>query len=265
MTNFVIQIVQITIIQLISLFGIFFIFGFLLSKIQAAILKNYLRSVGWRGLLWTAWLGTPVHEYSHALMAVLFRHKIDQVVLFSPDAQTGELGHVSHSYNPKSFYQSLGNFFIGLAPLIIGPIILVLLLYFLVPQGREIFNQLAGSEKSLFALVSGIKNFLSSLFSWANLSNYRFWIFLYLSFCLASHLAPSRSDQKSMWRGWLIIVVYLFIFNFVARLFSQDFTVYIVNFSNFFRGLITVYLYVLIISVIHFLLSFLIYLFARKR
>lgn len=265
MVNFVVQVVQTTIIQLISLFGIFFVFGFLLSKIQAAVLRNYLRSVGWRGLLWTAWLGTPVHEYSHALMAVIFRHKIDQIVLFSPDVSTGELGHVSHSYNPKSFYQSLGNFFIGLAPLIIGPIILVVLLYILVPQGKEVFAQLVGSENSLAAFINGIKNFLSSLFSWANLTNYRFWIFLYLSFCIASHLAPSTSDQKSMWRGWLVIVIYLFIFNLLARLFSRDITNYIIDFSNFFSGLIAVYIYVLAILLIHFLLSFLVFLPWRRR
>lgn len=265
MINFVIQVFQTTVTQLVSLFGIFFIFGFLLSKMQAAILKNYLASVGWRGLLWTAWLGTPVHEYSHALMAVLFRHKIDQVILFSPNINTGELGHVNHSYNSKSFYQSLGNFFIGLAPLIFGPIILVALLYILIPQGREIFSQLAGSENSLVALISGIKNFLISLFSRANLSSYRFWIFLYISFCLASHLAPSRSDQKSMWRGCLIIVAYLFLFNLLVRLFSRDFTNYIISFSNFFNGLIAVYIYVLAILMIHFLLSFLILWPWRKR
>lgn len=265
MVNFVFQVVETTIIQLLSLFGIFFVFGFLLSKIQAAVLKNYLSSVGWRGLLWTAWLGTPVHEYSHALMAIIFRHKIDQVVLFSPDANTGELGHVNHSYNPKSFYQSLGNFFIGLAPLIIGPIILVVLLYILVPQGREVFGQLAGSENSLAAFLNGIKNFLSSLFSWNNITSYRFWIFLYISFCIASHLAPSRSDQKSMWQGWLVIVVYLFIFNLVARLFSRDITNYIFNFSALFSSLITIYIYVLAISLIHFLLSFFILFPWRKR
>jgi len=265
MVNFVFQVVQTTIIQLLSLFGIFFVFGFILSKIQTAVLRNYLGSVGWRGLLWTAWLGTPIHEYSHALMAVIFRHKIDQVVLFSPNASTGELGHVNHSYNPRSFYQSLGNFFIGLAPLIIGPVILVVLLYILVSQGREVFSQLAGSESSFSAFIKGIINFLSSLFSWTNLTSYRFWVFLYISFCIASHLAPSRSDQKSMWQGWLVIVVYLFIFNLAARLFSRDISNYIFNFSNFFSGLITVYIYVLVISFIHFLLSFLILLPWRKR
>ena len=102
MQNFLIQVTEITIIQIVSLFGIFFVFGFLLSWIQTATLKNYSSSVGWRGVLWTAWLGTPVHEYSHAILAFLFGHKINDVVLFSPDGNTGELGHVAHSYNKKN-------------------------------------------------------------------------------------------------------------------------------------------------------------------
>lgn len=264
MQNFLSQVAQITLIQIIYLFGIFFVFGLLLSRIQAAILKNYGRSVGWRGVLWTAWLGTPIHEYSHALIAVLFRHKINDVVLFSPDASTGELGHVAHSYNQKSFYQSIGNFFIGAAPLILGPIILVILLYTLVPGGKELFSSIPSTLNSLSTVVEGIKNFFLSLFSSANLSSWRFWIFLYISFCIASHLAPSKADLKGVWRGWLLIVVCLFVANCVARLVNSDITRYIISFSYFFAGLITVYIYTLLISLLHFFLSFLLRLVIRK-
>ena len=255
MQNFLFQVTQITIIQIISLFGIFFVFGFLLSKIQAAILKNYSSSIGWRGILWTAWLGTPVHEYSHAILAVLFRHKINDIVLFSPDANTGELGHVAHSYNKKSIYQSVGNFFIGSAPLIIGPLLLVVLLYVLIPGGGELFS----------SLTDGIKNFFVSLFSVNNLSSWRFWIFLYVSFCIASHLAPSKADLKGVWRGWLLIVLCLFVANCVARLVNSDITRYIINFSHFFSGMIAVYIYTLLISLLHFILSFFILLPWRRR
>lgn len=264
MQNFLSQVAQITLIQIIYLFGIFFIFGLILSRIQAAILKNYNRSIGWRGVLWTAWLGTPVHEYSHAILAVLFRHKINDVVLFAPDVNTGELGHVSHSYNQKSFYQSIGNFFIGAAPLILGPIILVILLYILVPGGKELFSQIPNSLSSWGAIVEGIKNFFLLLFSAENLDSWRFWIFLYISFCVASHLAPSKADLKGVWRGWLLIVICLFIANCVARLFNSDITNYIVDFSHFFASLATVYIYTLLISLLHLILSLLLRLVIRR-
>jgi hypothetical protein len=265
MESFFIQVARMTVIQIITICGVFFVFSFLLSKVQAAILKNYSRSVGWRGVLWTAWLGTPVHEYSHALVALLFKHKINDVVLFSPDANTGELGHVNHSYNPKSLYQSIGNFFIGLAPLIIGPLVLVILLYALIPQGRELFNQLPSNYNLFTSLSEGIIKFLQSLFSPANLASYRFWIFLYFSFCLASHLAPSKSDLKGAWRGGIVIIFWLFIINIFALLINRDITVYILKASNFLTGLIKVYIYVLLISLIHFLLSFIILWPWRKR
>jgi len=258
MENFFIQVFQATSLQIISLFGVFFIFGVILSKIQKATLKNYMRSVGWRGLLWTAWLGTQIHEYSHALFALIFGHKITDIVLFSPNTTTGELGHVSHSYDRNSLYQSSGNFFIGLAPLIFGPLLLVLLLYGLVPQGQEIFKQLSDNRVSFALLVEGIKNSLGLLFSWANLTSFRFWIFLYVSFCIASHLAPSQEDQRGAWRGWLVIIFYLFLINIITQLARFDFTKYIINLSYFLAGLITIYIYVLLISLIHYLLSLLI-------
>jgi len=265
MQNFLLQVTQITVIQIIYLFGIFFVFGFLLSRIQAAILKNYSSSIGWRGILWTAWLGTPVHEYSHAILAVLFRHKINDIVLFSPDANTGELGHVVHSYDKKSVYQSVGNFFIGSAPLIIGPLLLIVLLYILVPGGRELFSSVPNIQNSLSVMAGDIKNFLLSLFSPENLKSWQFWIFLYVSFCIASHLAPSKADLKGVWRGWLLIVLCLFVANCVACLVNSDITKYIISFSNFFSGMIAVYIYTLLISLLHFVLSFFILLPWRRR
>ncbi len=47
-------------IQLLGVLGIFFAFGFVLSKIQHLTQRIYLRSTGWKGILWTAWIGTPV-------------------------------------------------------------------------------------------------------------------------------------------------------------------------------------------------------------
>jgi len=258
MVNFFVSVIEVTFIQIVSVLGIFFVLGFILAEIQAATLRNYSHSVGWRGILWTAWLGTPVHEYGHAFFALLFRHKITDIVLFSPNPNTGELGHVNHSYQPRNFYQNSGNFFIGLAPLIFGPLLLVFLLIVLVPQGREIFNQLTVSQISFATIFAGIKKSLELLFSYSNLSSWRFWVFLYVSFCIASHLAPSRDDRRGAWHGGLTIIIALFLLNIFALLVQWYITKYVLDFAYFFAGLITVYIYVLLISVTHFLLSFLI-------
>ncbi len=229
-----------------------------MSEIQLATLKNYSRSIGWRGILWTAWLGTPVHEYGHAFFALLFKHKINNIVLFSPNPHTGELGYVNHSYNKRNIYQNAGNFFIGLAPLIFGPLLLVFLLYALLPQGKEIFNQLSNSISSFPLFIVGIRKSLALLFSPLNISSIRFWIFLYVSFAIASHLAPSRADLRGAWHGGLLILAILFLFNIIATLYHWDLARYIININYLLASLITVYIYVLLISIIHFLLSFLI-------
>jgi hypothetical protein len=50
------------------------------------------------------------------------------------------LGYVFHSYNRKSIYQTVGNFFIGIAPIISGTAALFLGLYFLLPHSFKAFE-----------------------------------------------------------------------------------------------------------------------------
>ncbi len=258
MFNFLIQVIRLTLVQIISILGIFFLLGFVLAEIQRATLKNYSRSIGWRGILWTAWLGTPVHEYGHAFFALLFKHRITDIALFSPNPQTGELGHVNHTYRSRNLYQNIGNFFIGLAPLIFGPLLLALLLVILLPQGQEIFNQLSFQQISIPLLISSLGKSLSLLFSSVNLHHFGFWIFLYVSFAIASHLAPSREDLRGAGRGGLTIIVILLLLNTLALLLHGDLTIYLLNFTHFLVKLFPIYIYVLLISLLHFCLSFLI-------
>ena len=50
----------------------------------------------------------PIHELGHAIMCVLFRHKIVATQFFPTDTSQGALGYVQHQYNHKSVYQRLG-------------------------------------------------------------------------------------------------------------------------------------------------------------
>ena len=94
-------------LEIVGLFGIFFALGFVLSKLQTAVQTNYHRTIGWKGILLTAWIGTPIHEISHIFFAKIFRHRITHVSLFKPNKVTGNLGHVEHSYNSLSLYQPI--------------------------------------------------------------------------------------------------------------------------------------------------------------
>jgi hypothetical protein len=72
----------------------------------------------------TGLIGVPIHELSHCLCCIVFRHSIKKVKLYSwPSSQSGSdvaLGYVEHSFNPNSLYQVIGNFFIGIAPIFGG-------------------------------------------------------------------------------------------------------------------------------------------------
>jgi hypothetical protein len=49
---------------------------------------------------------------------VLFKHRIDEVKLFTLKSNTNIAGFVKHTWNQDSTYQNIGCFFIALAPLI---------------------------------------------------------------------------------------------------------------------------------------------------
>ena len=107
MQEFILQLLWVVALQSIGIFGIFFVLGFVLSKLTGWTQKNYYQTVGWKGILWTAWLGTPIHELSHLIFALIFLHRIDSVSIFKPNRETNQLGQVSHSYRIDSLYQKL--------------------------------------------------------------------------------------------------------------------------------------------------------------
>jgi hypothetical protein len=247
----IILLVKAVFIQLVGVLGIFFVFGFLLAKLQEATQRIYERTVGWKGILWTAWIGTPIHELGHAFFAILFRHKITRLSLFHPNEATGELGQVEHSFKKYSFWPRLGNFFIGAAPLIFGSIILVVLLYFLLPNGKQIFLPLTNNGH----IITSVLNTLRNLFNYNNLHTWQFWVFLYLSFCIASHLAPSKVDRKGMWGGLVWIVLLLILINIITLLLGINATDYILRINQYLGIFTAIFVYTLIISTIHFIFA----------
>ena len=80
------------------------------------------------------WLGTTVHELGHAVMCLIFRHRIDKMKLFTLNPEARYDGYVNHSYNPLSIYQFAGNFFIGIGPILFGSLIIYFSAYQLIPE-----------------------------------------------------------------------------------------------------------------------------------
>ncbi|MFA6410831.1 MAG: hypothetical protein WCW26_04645 [Candidatus Buchananbacteria bacterium] len=253
--QFVSQLLLTVLIQCLAIFGIFFILGFILCQLAKQTQLNYYRSVGWKGILWTGWLGTPIHEFSHLFFALVFFHRIDKVEIFKPNQQTGQLGEVAHSYNKNSFYQNLGNFFIGAGPMISGCIILVVLLYYLFPNGSEIYNSLINNQATVVNIFKSALAIVIEIFKTQNFNYLNFWLFLYVSFCIASHLAPSWPDLKLMLRGFALIVTILIFINYFALVLNLNFTDYILGLSNNLNLLVAIFTYAIVISFAHYLIS----------
>lgn len=68
----------------------------------------------------TSFLSVPLREAGHAMMAVIFLHRIEDMRLLDLRAADGEFGFVEHSYNPRNPIALLGNFFYALGPAVIG-------------------------------------------------------------------------------------------------------------------------------------------------
>ncbi|HYE59994.1 MAG TPA: hypothetical protein VEA18_02310 [Candidatus Kapabacteria bacterium] len=243
--------------QIASLFGIFFVLGFLLSILTQWTNALYRRSIGWKGILWTAWIGTPIHEMGHVLFAKLFRHRIGHVSLFQPNEATGGLGHVGHSYDTRSLYQRIGNFFIGAAPLLFGSLVLYLLLSFLVPNGSIAFSALRTYAVTGDGFFPALHTFFLTLFSSENIRAWEFWVFLYVSFSIAVHSVPSAQDRKGMWHGFLFLIFLLIIVNSVMLLFKVNTTYYVMQIRAYLTIFTAIMLYTLLLSCIHAVLAYL--------
>ncbi|OGH70353.1 MAG: hypothetical protein A3C90_03000 [Candidatus Magasanikbacteria bacterium RIFCSPHIGHO2_02_FULL_51_14] len=255
MDQFLLTLLRAVGIQLLGVFGVFFLFGFALSIVQGATHKVYRRSVGWKGILWTAWIGTTIHEFGHIVFAKIFRHKIGRVSLFQPDERQGDLGLVDHSFNKWNIWHRVGNFFIGAAPMFFGSAFLALMVYFLLPNGKNVFLPLTNGFTSVDVAFQSLKATLANLFTFENLKAWNFWLFLYLSFAIASHLAPSKIDRKGMWNGFIWIVGLVILANIVALLLGVDLTKYILRVNQYLSIFFAIFTYALIISVIHLLLA----------
>lgn len=183
----------------------------LLHLVERATGRYLAHQLGWRAVLATGWLGVPLHELSHLAAAAIFRHRIVAYSLFDPDPVTGTLGYVRHAYRRRSAWQLLGTFFIGVAPAVAGGLAIAAVgAWMLPPTDRaELLARLAqlpdqathGGAELALALGALARELVVR--TWQA----RSWLFplqLYLLVCIASHLAPSRSDLLGALPGGLL-------------------------------------------------------------
>jgi hypothetical protein len=192
-----------------------------LHQLERLVSGLLVRTFGWRALLLTGWLGTPIHELSHMAACALFAHEVEEVKLFAPDPESGTLGFVRHRWSRRNPWAEVGRFFIGIAPLLGGSLALWACAQLLLPDAalRRMTAVAAGSGAPAEAAHAAWAAFVA-LLQPAHLSEPRFWAFLVLAACIGTHLAPSRSDLRGAAWGFAAVVAVLWAVNLAAGFFG---------------------------------------------
>jgi hypothetical protein len=219
-----------TLIQMATFFAGFLVFGLLIQALSQLSFRSLEKSFGNKGTYVVAWLGTPIHELGHALFCLIFRHKIAEIRFFKPDQTTGTMGYVYHKWNTKNLWQVLGNFFIGIGPLILGCAVLFGLFYVLIPGSSGVWEPIAEQSHHMGNSIGGnlevmgnaALTLLKIIFTADNLASWRFWVFLYLAICVSSNIRLSWSDVTHSIYGAGCIVVPFLLLNLVGLIFGVE-------------------------------------------
>ena len=208
-------------VQVLLSVGVILIFGSLIAFCN----KTFYSNIGYRSnalCIATGFIGTPIHELSHALFCVIFRHKINEIKLFTIGSD-GTLGYVSHSYNRRNIYQRIGNFFIGVGPILgISAVILLIAKLFLPDLPTEILAQSQNytPQAGILSAFEGIANSLIAFFSY--IGSPKWWIFIAISMLLSLHMTLSKADLHGVADGLLFLLPLLLLIDTIIGLISPN-------------------------------------------
>ena len=166
-------------------------------------------------------IGTPIHELSHAFMCILFGHRITDIKIYNFKMRSRTLGYVEHTYCRKNLYHQIGNFFIGVSPIVFGGLFVTLLVSILTPglynalisEGLDVMN--VSLKSFVVEIPKSIGTALAAVFSPKNLVNWRWWICMIFSVAISIHMEISSSDIKGGLKGLAAISVVLLVLNLI--------------------------------------------------
>lgn len=257
-----------TFIETFYITGVIILIGLLLGILRTNSIKNLQRSFGSSAIMITAVIGVPIHELSHAIFAILFGHKVNDIKLFQKPDENGVMGYVDHSYNKKNVYQQIGNFFIGIGPILGGAISIITLMHFMIPKSYNQFIQIliknihitTLNKTVLDAILTSYGELIKTIFLRQNLVNPYFYIFLFVSIAISSHMSLSYADIKGASKGLIAIFLVLLLIN-VFNLSKYLVTIQILRYNILLTGIMIVAVF---LSIIAFVVSLFLLLLRRK-
>lgn len=197
--------------QMLFTVGAILIFGFIVSLLNRIFYSN-VGVLGRPITYLTGFIGTPIHECSHALFCLIFGHTINEIQLFQIGDEDGTLGYVSHSYNPRNFYHRIGNFFIGVAPIVVISFLLYLISTWLLP---DLMPQIH-AHTSTITVNDGLGDIIAKLFDgvkvfFSYIGESNWWWFMLIGLFLTLHMTLSPADIKGSFSGIVFVLLLFFI------------------------------------------------------
>ncbi len=220
-----------TIVWFICTIGVLTLFGLILNWLQVAIYSKVGGGLEFGLIVAMAAVGTPVHEFNHLIVCKLFGFKIYDVVFFRPSGfkKDGVLGYVLYSYDKDSIIDNIGCFFSGIAPLLLGGVVIFLVLKILVPEVYKAADKKSDEVWDNTTELRGIKSslifisvFFKEVFKLRGLGIVRGIIAFYVVISIAMHMTLSTADIKSGVTGLIILLVVYFIFGLITALLKVE-------------------------------------------
>lgn len=154
--------------------------------------------------------------------------------MFSPNSGKS-LGSVKHSYKAGNPYQTIGNFFIGIGPILIGTFLLFIITWFLfglnifqvaeknnVVFNFDVFKSLGSLKTAAINIGTGVWECMDTILTGPKTNWWKLVLFFYLFYSVGSSITLSPSDIKGAFRGFIYFVFLLLIFN-LATIWKGDF------------------------------------------
>jgi hypothetical protein len=181
-----------------------------------------IRCFGFRPYILFISFSTILHEASHAIMCVVFGHRIVRFKALPTGSEEGEAGLVQHGWNSRSIYQSIGNFFIGVAPMIVGILVIYVLTTLCFPEFCSWhYSLLRGSTHWVDAIrliLPNVAGGMKTLIRPESFTHPGFYAYLAMLLIVGNSIAPSLSDIRNSAIGIGAMGLGLFILNCVLNI-----------------------------------------------
>jgi hypothetical protein len=200
---------------MIYVFGVTFITTLLLGFST----RIFLKSIAFNPCIYvpTGFIGIVIHELSHLILALFFRHDIESVSLFNLNRDDLS-GFVVSSYNRQSFYQKLGLYFVGVGPTILGFWIIYLILKYIHPNETAQLIQYSSLNVGSSDILEALSNNFTIMMSIDYQINIMNLIAYMMILSIALYASLSLKDIIAAIKGIPYVLMMLVGFSFVYHI-----------------------------------------------